>query len=49
MVAVKSVEHVIARIARQLDITHDPGRNQRVMITREYYRLIGAPGGPATE
>ena len=49
VVAVKSVEHLIARIARQLDITNDPGRNQRVMITREYYRLIGAPGGPAAE
>ena len=49
VVAVKSVEHLIARIAKQLDITNDPGRNQRVMITREYYRLIGAPGGSAAE
>ncbi|MFZ4756211.1 MAG: response regulator [Miltoncostaeaceae bacterium] len=46
VVAVKSVEHLIARIAKQLDITNDASRNQRVMITREYYRLIGAQGGP---
>ena len=44
VVAIKSVEHMVARIAKQLDISADPGRNQRVMITREYYRLIGAPG-----
>jgi len=49
VVAVKSVERSIARLARHLNITRDPGRNQRVMITREYYRLIGAPGGAAAE
>ena len=49
VVAVKSVENLIARIAKQLDIGNDGGRNQRVMITREYYRLIGAQGGPAAE
>ncbi len=49
VVAVKSVENLIARIARQLDIGNDGGRNQRVMITREYYRLIGAQGGSQPE
>lgn len=49
VVAVKSVEQLIARTARQLGISSDPGRNQRVMLIREYYRLIGAPGGPASE
>ena len=49
VVAVKSVESLVARIAKQLDISTDGGRNQRVMITREYYRLIGAQGGPAAE
>ena len=49
VVAVKSVENLIARIAKQLDIGNDGGRNQRVMITREYYRLIGAQGGTQPE
>ncbi len=49
VVAVKSVENLIARIAKQLDIGNDGGRNQRVMITREYYRLIGAQGGSQPE
>ena len=49
VVAVKSVENLIARIAKQLDIDNDGGRNQRVMITREYYRLIGAQGGSQPE
>ena len=32
-------------IARALGIRHDRAHNQRVMITREYYRLTGgAPG-----
>jgi len=49
VVALKSVESLIMRIAKQLDISSDGGRNQRVMITREYYRLIGAPGGSAPQ
>ena len=49
VVAVKSVESLVARIAKQLDISTDGGRNQRVMITREYYRLIGAQGGSQPE
>ena len=49
VVAVKSVEQLIARTAKQLGIPSDPGRNQRAMIIREYYRLIGAPGGPAPQ
>lgn len=47
-VTVGAVEVAISRIARALGIQHDRAHNQRVMITREYYRLTGgSPGSRA--
>lgn len=45
-VTVGAVEVSISRIARALGIQHDRAHNQRVLITREYYRLTG--GSPGT-
>lgn len=45
-VTVGAVEVSISRIARALGIPHDRAHNQRVLITREYYRLTG--GSPGT-
>lgn len=44
-VTVGAVEVGISRIARALGIQHDRAHNQRVMITREYYRLTGGSPG----
>lgn len=37
----KTVEQAIARIIRHLDLVTSPELNQRVALTRAYYRLIG--------
>ncbi len=44
-VTVGAVEVAISRIARSLGIQHDRAHNQRVLITREYYRLTGGEPG----
>lgn len=44
-VTVGAVEVAVSRIARALGIQHDRAHNQRVMITREYYRLTGVSPG----
>jgi DNA-binding NarL/FixJ family response regulator len=44
-VTVGAVEVAVSRIARALGIQHDRAHNQRVMITREYYRLTGGSPG----
>lgn len=44
-VTVGAVEVSISRIARALGIQHDRAHNQRVLITREYYRLTGGSPG----
>jgi DNA-binding NarL/FixJ family response regulator len=43
VVARKSVEVTIARLARQLDLPAGRSGNQRVLLTRAYYELSGQP------
>ena len=42
-VSEKSVEQTIGRIASHLRITHEHGRNLRVILASEFYRWMGAP------
>ncbi len=42
-VSEKSVEQIVARIAAQLGIAPDRGRNLRVLMTNEYNKWIGSP------
>lgn len=42
-VSEKSVEQTIGRIAHHLQVTHEHGRNMRVMLAAEYFRWLGAP------
>ena len=42
-VSEKSVEQTIARIAQHLHITHERGRNMRVILASEYFKWLGAP------
>jgi DNA-binding NarL/FixJ family response regulator len=42
-VSEKSVEQTIARIAGHLHITHEHGRNMRVILAAEYFKWLGAP------
>jgi len=42
-VSEKSVEQIVARIARHLRISPDRTHNMRVVLTGEYFRLIGSP------
>ncbi len=42
-VSEKSVEQTIGRIASHLRITHEQGRNLRVILASEFFRWIGAP------
>jgi len=42
-VSEKSVEQTIARIAHHLEVSHEHGRNLRVILAAEYFRWLGAP------
>lgn len=42
-VSEKSVEQIVGRIAQQLSISADRGRNLRVLLVAEYFRWLGAP------
>jgi len=42
-VSEKSVEQIVARIAQQLRIYPERGRNLRVILTSEYFKWVGAP------
>jgi len=42
-VSEKSVEQTIARIAQHLHVTHEHGRNMRVILASEYFKWLGAP------
>jgi len=42
-VSEKSVEQIVARIARHLRISPDRTHNMRVVLTGEYFNLIGSP------
>jgi DNA-binding NarL/FixJ family response regulator len=42
-VSEKSVEQIVARIARHLRISPDRTHNMRVVLTGEYFSLIGSP------
>jgi len=42
-VSEKSVEQIVARIAQQLRISPERGRNLRVILTSEYFKWVGAP------
>jgi len=42
-VSEKSVERILLRIARELDIPTETGSNRRVLMTREYMRMSGMP------
>jgi DNA-binding NarL/FixJ family response regulator len=42
-VSEKSVEQIVARIAQQLRISPERGRNMRVILTSEYFKWVGAP------
>lgn len=42
-VSEKSVEQIVARIAQQLRISPERGRNLRVILTSEYFKWAGAP------
>lgn len=37
----KSVENSIARLAKAMNLTYDPGRNQRVHMAKVYFRSLG--------
>jgi DNA-binding NarL/FixJ family response regulator len=50
VVEVKSVEQTITRMAKRLGFVNEDTRNQRVMLARAYYRLIGAHApGPSSD
>jgi DNA-binding NarL/FixJ family response regulator len=42
-VSEKSVEQIVARIAQQLRISPERGRNLRVILTSEYFKWVGTP------
>ncbi len=42
-VSEKSVEQIVGRIAQQLSISPDRGRNLRVLLAAEYFIWLGAP------
>jgi DNA-binding NarL/FixJ family response regulator len=42
-VSEKSVEQIVARIAQQLRISPERGKNLRVLLTSEYFKWVGAP------
>ena len=42
-VSEKSVEQTIARIAQHLHVSHERGRNMRVILASEYFKWLGAP------
>lgn len=42
-VSEKSVEQIVARIAQQIRISPERGRNLRVILTSEYFKWVGAP------
>lgn len=42
-VSEKSVEQTIARIAHHMQVSHEHGRNLRVILAAEYFRWLGAP------
>jgi DNA-binding NarL/FixJ family response regulator len=42
-VSEKSVEQTIGRIAHHLQVSHEHGRNMRVILAAEYFRWLGAP------
>ena len=42
-VSEKSIEQIVARIAQQLRISPERGRNLRVILTSEYFKWVGAP------
>jgi DNA-binding NarL/FixJ family response regulator len=42
-VSEKSVEQTIGRIAQHLHISHERGRNMRVILASEYFKWLGAP------
>lgn len=42
-VSEKSVEQTIARIAQHLHVSHEQGRNMRVILASEYFKWLGAP------
>lgn len=42
-VSEKAVEQIISKIAEHLGIQNDKGRNLRVILTGEYFKLLGAP------
>jgi DNA-binding NarL/FixJ family response regulator len=43
----KSVETSIARLAKAMGLTQDPGQNQRVHMARVYFRALGVDAGDA--
>lgn len=43
----KSVETSIARVAKAMGLSHDPGQNQRVHMARVYFRALGVDAGDA--
>jgi DNA-binding NarL/FixJ family response regulator len=43
----KSVETSIARLAKVMGLTHDPGQNQRVHMAKVYFRALGVDAGDA--
>ncbi len=42
-VSEKSVEQTISRIAQHLHISHEHGRNMRVILASHYFKWLGAP------
>jgi len=42
-VSEKSVEQTIARVAHHLHVSHEHGRNLRVILAAEYFGWLGAP------
>jgi DNA-binding NarL/FixJ family response regulator len=43
----KSVETSIARLAKAIGLTNDPGQNQRVHMAKVYFRALGVDAGDA--
>jgi len=43
----KSVETSIARLAKVMGLTNDPGQNQRVHMAKVYFRALGVDAGDA--
>jgi hypothetical protein len=43
----KSVETSIARLAKVMGLSNDPGQNQRVHMARVYFRALGVDAGDA--